>query len=345
MRFVMWTILGGLALFMLGAPEGQALTVNNTTGEISNWNFTPFGTSTYGNWTNSGISGAETGQNGSTAWAEGNNVAGPPAYDYPTGSGSYQFSPPGTSGEPFDLEFLSWRVINDTQIQVLGITSMHPDNGAMFDGAPINLGDVFIDTDNNGSTGYLGYDVALRAGSWSTGLNDPLHPDDEPFDHTMDAGAYAINDVYDVHGITNDNGYGANSTVAPVMNPFAIREGAEMMAGNVALEIWGDDPGENFNFNTLDGTPYDETSTYILEWTIDIAVLASLLTPVDGDLPFDLSQLSFHWTIQCGNDFIEIPPRENQPVIPEPATIALLGLGLAGIGLIRKRPFARSTRS
>ncbi len=44
------------------------------------------------------------------------------------------------------------------------------------------------------------------------------------------------------------------------------------------------------------------------------------------------SEIGMHWTMRCGNDVVE-----GQSKVPEPSTMLLIGAGLAGLGLIRKR--------
>jgi hypothetical protein len=330
----------GIALIMLAAlafaPVAQALTVDAGTGEITNWGFTPFQNGPYGNWTNTGAAGAEAGETSNMAWAEGNNVVGPPAYDFPGGTTPYTPTPEGNWGEIFDTEFLAWRLVNETTIQVIGITSIDPVNGSTIvvngESYTYHLGDVFINTDGNDATGYNGYDAALTAGSWSTDLTDPLHPGDAPYDHTMATGLYEITGVDDIHGITTVDAWGNNVTIAGLSNPFAVREGATQI-GDVNLQT------EIVDYEALgiDTSTRNESTTYILEWTFDIADLPGLLEDPDSQTNFDLSQLTFHWSVECGNDFINVGPRQEEPVIPEPATVALIGLGLATMGVARRR--------
>lgn len=335
-------VLSVVLAALITAPGAQALSVNGATGEISNWGFTPFQNGPYGDWTNTGAAGAESGETSSMTWSEGNNVVGPPAYDFPSEyTEPYSPSPEGDQGEVFDQEFLAWRLINETQIQVLGITSVDPDNGAQFavgnNVFTYHLGDVFINTDNSSATGYMGYDAALIAGEWTTNLRDVLHPGDAlPYDHDgpeiQAGGLYAISGVDDVHGITDIAAFGGDATVEGYSNPFAVRSGAGLIA-NTGLQT----AVVNYDALGVDTSSRNENNTYILEWTLNLADLPGLAADPESDTGYDLSQLSFHWSVECGNDWISTGPREDEPVIPEPATVALLGLGLATMGVVRRR--------
>ena len=67
--------------------------------------------------------------------------------------------------------------------------------------------------------------------------------------------------------------------------------------------------------------PGTSSSQGYLSFTFDIA-----------GLNLDPSNLGFHWDMSCGNDTIE-----GKVSVPEPGTVALLGLGLIGLGFVRRR--------
>lgn len=62
---------------------------------------------------------------------------------------------------------------------------------------------------------------------------------------------------------------------------------------------------------------------------------------VDGSIEEIISNeqtggLGLHWTMQCGNDVIDVVDDTPLVPVPEPSTFALLGLGVLGVGLRRK---------
>ena len=203
--------------------------------------------------------------------------------------------------------------------------------------APVSGVNAYIEEDqctalNPCAGGYLNpgwgnqrYDVEFLAATWNatslsilvvTGLpknNTPYAPGDIAIDFGQDGtydygiettGGNAGN-VYT--GITWDNGLWG-----PVSDPTSIISGS-LVAGS----------SQQLAYSTTPFTGYGNDASaehYAIEATVSLDHFS------EWGQDFTL-----HWTMNCGNDALDLPVS-----VPEPSTIALLGLGLIGIGAARK---------
>ncbi len=133
--------------------------------------------------------------------------------------------------------------------------------------------------------------------------------------------------LYQVNGNTNpiqnvSGSYYGNNTVRNMIGAFEIDPAGTANGG--AQSLGSVEFAKSFaaGYETdFGGLKYANGDTYVWEFKIDKSLLG------------DFSSLDFQIALGCGNDFM----RETYDAIPEPATVLLFSLGLAGAGLYRRR--------
>ena len=212
----------------------------------------------------------------------------------------HQPSPGGTTGELFDLDEMYLRV-QGSSLQVLLVTSGYV---ASTSGYTIHLGDLFLTIDGQ------------RYGVVTQSVNQGLA-----------AGSiYRINGASDIQILENTagsyigntalrpNDYGPNDTVQNVAGPWGVKGSihAEQLLGQAAIET------ARFDYGGA------ENNSFLIQYTLDLGVL--------GNQGFVEAEAHSAWG--CGNDVIETSMVN---AVPEPATMALVGLGTLGLFMRRRR--------
>ena len=207
-------------------------------------------------------------------------------------------------GDYMDFNISKMVVDFDNDGMHVDIYSEYLDNIGLF---YTQLGDLFISTDGwnpNGTAPYL-YDNATNGEDWEYAL---------VLDDHMGSTLSGSASLYEVNGGRIFNSWGTGYSV--FRDGQEVRFRPDSSTQPVAVGTWSLE-------NTTSGPESDDNLSFVIDYNFG-----------------DVSEYGLHWGMTCGNDVIEGSVKA-PPVVPEPATMLLLGVGLCGLAFMEKKKLLR----